>query len=135
MKQIVGVANYHVSEHTDSSSRKLTMLYKVEPGACDESFGIQVAEFANFPESVVSLAQEKAAKLEDFSATTVTLNDVGEEVGFKRKREPDSDDMSRGAAWAHKFLKEFSDLPVETMDLKQALQKDAANCQWLQQFF
>lgn len=28
-KQIVGVANYHVSAHTDSSSRKLTMLYKV----------------------------------------------------------------------------------------------------------
>lgn len=30
MKQIVGVANYHVSAHIDSSSRKLTMLYKVD---------------------------------------------------------------------------------------------------------
>lgn len=29
MKQIVGVANYHVSAHIDSYSRKLTMLYKV----------------------------------------------------------------------------------------------------------
>lgn len=28
-KQLVGVANYHVSAHIDSSSRKLTMLYKV----------------------------------------------------------------------------------------------------------
>lgn len=28
-KQIVGVANYHVSAHIDSSTRKLTMLYKV----------------------------------------------------------------------------------------------------------
>lgn len=28
-QQIVGVANYHVSAHIDSSSRKLTMLYKV----------------------------------------------------------------------------------------------------------
>ncbi|KAM2628101.1 hypothetical protein TB2_001479 [Malus domestica] len=61
IKQIVGVANYHVSAHIDSSSRKLTMLYKVEPGACDQSFSIQVAEFANFPESVVSFAREKAA--------------------------------------------------------------------------
>lgn len=26
---VVGVANYHVSAHIDSSSRKLTMLYKV----------------------------------------------------------------------------------------------------------
>ncbi|KAM1003807.1 hypothetical protein ACFX2I_004087 [Malus domestica] len=56
MKQIVGVANYHVSTHIDSPSRKLTMLDKVEPGAYDQSFGIQVAEFAKFPKSVVSLA-------------------------------------------------------------------------------
>lgn len=28
-KQIVGVANYHVSAHIDESTRKLTMLYKV----------------------------------------------------------------------------------------------------------
>jgi len=28
-KQIVGVANYHVSAHIDASTRKLTMLYKV----------------------------------------------------------------------------------------------------------
>ncbi|CAB4281242.1 unnamed protein product [Prunus armeniaca] len=110
MKQIVGVANYHVSAHIDSSSHKLTMLYKV-------------AEFANFPESVVSLAREKAAELEDFSATGVIPNDAREEVGSKRKREYDSDDMSRGAARAHEFLKEFSNLPLETMDLKEALQK------------
>jgi hypothetical protein len=29
-KQNVGVANYHVSAHIDSSSRKLTMLFKVD---------------------------------------------------------------------------------------------------------
>ncbi|KAL3748736.1 hypothetical protein ACJRO7_009904 [Eucalyptus globulus] len=143
-KQVVGVANYHVSAHIDSSNRKLTMLYKVEPGACDQSFGIHVAEFANFPESVVALAREKAAELEDFSPAAVILNDPGEKEGLKRKRDPDLDDMSKGAARAHRFLKEFSDLPVETMDLKQALlqvgklrdelEKDAKDCRWLQQF-
>lgn len=55
------------------------------------------------------------------------------------------DDMSKGAARAHRFLKDFSDLPLDTMDLKQALlqigklkddlEKDAVNCHWLQQFF
>ena len=35
-KQIVGVANYHVSAHIDSSSRKLTMLYKV--GTCSKFY-------------------------------------------------------------------------------------------------
>ncbi|GMJ13536.1 MUTS homolog 2 [Hibiscus trionum] len=144
-KQIVGVANYHVSAHIDSSSRKLTMLYKVEPGACDQSFGIHVAEFANFPESVVALAREKAAELEDFSPTSIISANVRQEEGSKRKRDYDPGDMSRGAAKAHKFLKEFAELPLETMDLKQALEqvsklkddfeKNAMNCEWLQQFF
>ncbi|KAK8655963.1 hypothetical protein V6N13_108525 [Hibiscus sabdariffa] len=144
-KQIVGVANYHVSAHIDSSSRKLTMLYKVEPGACDQSFGIHVAEFANFPESVVALAREKAAELEDFSPTSIISADSRQEEGSKRKRDYDPSDISRGAAKAHKFLKEFAELPLETMDLKQALEqvsklkddleKNVTNCEWLQQFF
>ncbi|KAL5544714.1 hypothetical protein UlMin_008498 [Ulmus minor] len=144
IKRTVGVANYHVSAHIDSSSRKLTMLYKVEPGACDQSFGIHVAEFANFPESVVALAREKASELEDFSPSSIISNDLKDEVGSKRKRECDPEDISRGAVRAHKFLKEFSDLPVEKMDLKQALEKlskmkddlkkDATDSQWLQQF-
>ncbi|XP_057952327.1 DNA mismatch repair protein MSH2 isoform X2 [Malania oleifera] len=143
-KQIVGVANYHVSAHIDSSSRKLTMLYKVEPGACDQSFGIHVAEFANFPDSVVVLARKKANELEDFSPMALISDDVTKEVGSKRKREFDSHDMARGAARAHQFLKEFSELPLESIDLKEALQqasklrndleKDAVKCSWLQQF-
>ena len=66
-------------------------------------------------------------------------------MGSKRKRGSSSDEISRGAARAHQFLKEFSELPLETMDLKEALQqvsklkndleKDAANCHWLKQFF
>ncbi|KAJ7956581.1 putative DNA mismatch repair protein MSH2 [Quillaja saponaria] len=144
-KQLVGVANYHVSAHIDSSSRKLTMLYKVEPGACDQSFGIHVAEFANFPESVVALAREKAAELEDFSPTAIYSNDAAKEVCPKRKRVFEPDDMSRGAARARQFLEAFSALPIESMDKMQALQqvrklkddleKDAENCSWLQQFF
>ncbi|XP_052179789.1 DNA mismatch repair protein MSH2 [Diospyros lotus] len=143
-RRIVGVANYHVSAHIDSSSHKLTMLYKVEPGACDQSFGIHVAEFANFPQSVVSLAREKAAELEDFSPITLISSDAKQEVGSKRKREHDPDDISRGAARAHQFLRDFSELPLENMDLKDALEqvhklkndleKDAVNALWLQQF-
>ncbi|KAL4566420.1 hypothetical protein LXL04_030535 [Taraxacum kok-saghyz] len=137
-----GIANYHVSAHIDSLSRKLTMLYKVESGACDQSFGIHVAEFANFPQSVVALAREKAAELEDF---TPLSNDLENQVGCKRKKpSEEEDDMAVGAPRARQFLKEFSELPLDKMELKEALQQvkrlknemqnDAPNCKWLQQF-
>lgn len=53
----------------------MSSYFQVEPDACDQSFGIHVAEFANFPESVVRLAREKASELEDFSSTAFISND------------------------------------------------------------
>lgn len=141
----VGIANYHVSAHIDTSTQKLTMLYKVEEGPCDQSFGIHVAEFAQFPENVIALAKEKAAELEDFSSVSGNIDQTMEEVGAKRKRVCGPDDMSRGTALARQFLQDFSSLPLDQMDYEQALQevdklksgleKDAVNNSWLQQFF
>lgn len=140
----VGVANYHVRAHLDSASRRLTMLYKVEKGPCDQSFGIHVAEFAHFPESVIALAREKADELEDFTHGSKRDDDFKEDVGAKRKRVCGPDDTMWGAARARRFLEDFAALPLEQMDYKDAvsavnklkseLERDSAGNAWLQQF-
>ncbi|KAG9243857.1 DNA mismatch repair protein msh-2 [Calycina marina] len=81
------VKNLHVVAHIDSedddnAKREVTLLYKVEEGICDQSFGIHVAELVRFPEKVVNMAKRKADELEDFSGKQEanTLNVAKEDV-------------------------------------------------------
>ncbi|KAI9373702.1 muts domain V-domain-containing protein [Aspergillus egyptiacus] len=59
------------------SQRKVTLLYRVEPGICDQSFGIHVAELVRFPEKVVNMARQKAEELEDFSSADPSSSGSG----------------------------------------------------------
>ncbi|EIN09262.1 DNA mismatch repair protein [Punctularia strigosozonata HHB-11173 SS5] len=84
-QQLPHVRNLHVVAHvskrgSELNDRDITLLYKVEPGVCDQSFGIHVAELANFPQSVVKLARRKANELEDFGRDEAEDAEFSEEV-------------------------------------------------------
>lgn len=55
--------NYHLAAMTNDE--KLTLLFKVKPGPIDKSFGIQVAEIAQLPKSVLADAKKYLLEIED----------------------------------------------------------------------
>jgi DNA mismatch repair protein MSH2 len=57
-----------------SSDREITLLYKVEKGISDQSFGINVAEVVKFPQKVINMAKRKARELEDFEESVEAAN-------------------------------------------------------------
>ncbi|KAJ9510060.1 hypothetical protein QJQ45_011708 [Haematococcus lacustris] len=106
-----GVSNLHVSTFMDPKTGKLTMLYQIRTGPCDQSFGIQVAESANFPASVIALAREKLAQLE---GTEVAC--LKRAAGMKRKATDEAAlpvaDEQAAAMRARAFLADFAALPL-----------------------
>ena len=54
--------NYHVSVKENAGG--IVFLRKVEPGAADRSYGIEVAKLAGLPNSVVNRAREVLAEHE-----------------------------------------------------------------------
>ena len=111
------VQNLHVVAHIDDipatngtsqPKREVTLLYKVDEGVCDQSFGIHVAELVRFPQKVVNMAKRKADELEDFTSkhegvTAVKYEKKDVEVGsrllkdvlVKWKQECEGKDMGR----------------------------------------
>ena len=55
-EQLPGVKNYHVS--VKETGGGIVFLRKVEPGAADRSYGIEVAKLAGLPNEVVTRARE-----------------------------------------------------------------------------
>ncbi|CAG9799133.1 unnamed protein product [Chironomus riparius] len=56
------VKNYHLASLVEND--KLTLLFKVKPGPMIKSFGIQVADIAQLPKSVVTTAKQYLSELE-----------------------------------------------------------------------
>src|SRR6202451_2062396 len=60
--QLAGVKNYHVS--VQETGGGIVFLRKVEPGAADRSYGIEVAKLAGLPHEVIARAREVLAEHE-----------------------------------------------------------------------
>jgi DNA mismatch repair protein MutS len=61
-EQLSGVKNYHVS--VKETGGGIVFLRKVEPGAADRSYGIEVAKLAGLPQEVVTRARDVLAEHE-----------------------------------------------------------------------
>lgn len=61
--EVPTVGNLHVKAYCHDD--KLTMLYNIDLGVCDESYGINVARYTKFPEHVVKVAEEKLRQFEE----------------------------------------------------------------------
>ena len=86
----------HIGDTSEKNKREVTLLYKVDEGVCDQSFGIHVAELVRFPPKVVNMAKRKADELEDFS----TKHD---ETAIKHSKQ----DVEEGSALLKEMLVEW----------------------------
>jgi len=75
--RLSGVKNYHVS--VKESAGGIVFLRKVEPGAADRSYGIEVAKLAGLPNEVIGRAREVLVEHEE-SEHAVTAHLASDEL-------------------------------------------------------
>ncbi|WP_227369001.1 DNA mismatch repair protein MutS [Halomonas sp. M20] len=114
-EQLDGVANVHLTaaEHKDG----IVFMHRVEDGPASQSYGLQVAQLAGVPQSVITRARDKLALLEQ------------QEVD-QGQRHPTRYDKAAGAtpqqadlfaSPTHPMVEEVGELDLDTLTPRQAL--------------
>jgi len=144
LKGETGVKNFHVSAKIDVASKKIAMLYALEEGACDQSFGIHCAEFSGFPAEALEDARKCAEELENGGAHSAKSNDK-ENATTNNNIDGDDADATYGRKRAMQFLNDFKNIPLPQLEpreviervkkLKTELEQDASKSKWLQNVF
>lgn len=96
----------HIEDDGSHNSDDITLLYKVEPGKSDQSFGIHVAEVVQFPTKIIRMAKRKATELDDLKTDTESLK--------KSKLSPE--EIIQGTEALKSILKKWSsDIRIENL--------------------
>ena len=112
LTRIVDEAKHAANVHLDAveHGQGIVFLHKVEEGAATMSYGIQVAQLAGIPKSVVQLAKRKLQQLENQTITATPQNDL-----FAAGVEPEEPTL-------HPVVAELDRLQPDDLTPKQALE-------------
>ncbi len=138
-EQLSGVKNYHVSVKEAGGS--VVFLRKVEPGAADRSYGIEVAKLAGLPNEVVVRAREVLAEHESAehrltehltpgSSPDGMAEDGGPEDGRPEQRRARPTQLTIFTALSQPVLEKLREVdlnrltPLEALNLLAELKKE-----------
>ncbi|GLC60185.1 hypothetical protein PLESTB_001582900 [Pleodorina starrii] len=124
----VGVKNMQAAAVIDPTTHKLTMLYSIREGACDQSFGVHVAESAGFPPQVISMANERLKQLEEGQAGGPAAKRARTDSGAagrggqqQQQGEVEEAQAAKDVEELQSFLGRFASLPLDGMSAGEAV--------------